>query len=207
MSSIQKSIGIHLSKVFKESRHWDKDACSHCQPGTERITSLHSPRCTNSPAAFPQARSEEMREQTRIAYCPRCPNTGRNPALLLQPVADLPPMLKRPGLRPGYFSRTVSIKQSGNHGLLGTAWWNPAARSPQRAYCHHFGGLSLKSTCFLHTAGVKMPARTPDTMPRKRCRSPPFRQHISWLTIFAWAPKTLLWLYVKQHTPHSNSII
>lgn len=174
---------------------------------TEWITSFHSPHCTNSPAAFPQARSEERREQTRTAYCPRCPNTGRNPALLLQPVADVPPTLTRAGLQPRYFSRTVSIKWSGNHGLLGTAWWNPAAHAPQQAHCHHFAGLGLKSTCCLRAAGVKMPARTADTAPRKHCRSSLFCQHISWLIIFVWAPKTHSWLYVKQHAPHSNSKI
>lgn len=206
MSSIQQSTGIHLSKVFKEPRHWDKDARSCRQPGTQSELL----RFTAHTALIRQLlllRQEVRRVQTRTAYCPRCPNTGRDPALLLQPVADVPPTLTRAGLQPQYFSRTVSIKWSGSHGLLGTAWWNPAAHAPQQAHCHHFAGHGLKSTCCLRAAGVKMPARRADTVPRKHCRSSFFCQHISWLIIFVWAPKTHSWLYVKQHTPQSNSKI
>lgn len=113
----------------------------------EWIISFHSPRYTNLPAAFPRGRCEEKANQNCLL--PMLPQSrkdpARSPAFLLQPVAHLPLPLPRPDLQSGYYSRTVSkVKQ------LSWASWQcllkpcspgPAARA-----------------CFLHAAGVGMPA-------------------------------------------------
>lgn len=95
--------------------------------------------------------------------CLHCPSTGRNPALPLQPVADCPPMLTRPGFQPGYFSRTVSIKWSGNHGLIGTAWWNPAAVPHSKLTVTILESSVLKASafCMLQVWGCQHTHPTP----------------------------------------------
>lgn len=139
---------------------------------------------------FPQERKEERANQNSLL--PRLPKPGRSPALQLQPVADLTPSLTWPG----YFSRTVSIKQSGNHALLGTSRWNPVA-CPHIKLSHHFGGLLLKSTHYLCAAGASTPAHRTCIAPRKRCGSTLFysASHLCPST------KTHSRLHVKQHTP------
>lgn len=184
----------HLSKVFKESRHWDKDAHSHQQTWTQS----ELPNFRGHTAQICQLffSSGKEREQTRTVYCPGCPKTATSPALQQHPVADLSPTLTRPG----YFSRTVSIKQSGNHGLLGTAWGNPVA-CPHIELRHHFGGLLLKTTRFLCAAGASTPAHTTRTAPRKRCRSAALLPAHLTARRLCLSTETHSWLYVKQHTP------
>lgn len=98
----------------------------------EWITSFHWPHCTNSPAAFPQTSSDE-KVQTRNHYCPHCPNTGRNPVLLLWPLAELPPTLTTARLVALLYSqKLVSVKQRRNNWFLGTVCCNFASCATQQ---------------------------------------------------------------------------
>lgn len=184
-----------LSKVFKESRHWDKDAHSHQQTWTQsELPNFRAHAAQICQLFFPQERKEERANQNCLL--PRLPKTGRSPALQLQTVADLTPALTRPG----YFSRTVSIKQSGNHVLLGTSRWNPVA-CPHIKLSHHFGGLLLKKVPTICVLQVQVHQHTEPAL-RQGSAVDPCSSTVH-LTAHRLCPstKTHSWLHVKQHTP------
>lgn len=93
------------------------------------LATLH--KFTSCFSSDKQWRDEKV--QTRNYYCPHCPNTGRNPVLLLWPLAELPPTLTTARLVALLYSqKLVSVKQRRNNWFLGTVCCNFASCATQQ---------------------------------------------------------------------------
>lgn len=197
MPSIQESVAIHLSKVLKEWHCWDKNACSCSNPG--KLSGLsHFTAHVTQICQLLFLMEDVKRKQTRTAYCPCYPRAEKTQEEVLPSCCSLWHISLY--LYQGWIcSQDITLEQftkwSSNHGLLGTACWNPAAQALQQEPVF----------CMLQVWGCQH-APSPRDHVKKQCRSLPFSQQTSLLTIFTWAPKHIC-DYAKQHTSPSDSMI
>lgn len=169
-----------------------RQECLSPQPASniEGITSFRWPHCTNPPAAFPQASSEERRKcklEMLIAHTaptvaeimPSCCSHWQSSRQHLYSPVGGHIILPKP----------VSVKQRRNHWFLGSVCCKPPSCATQQ----------MVQVWGWH-------AHTPETRKMEFCRSSLYHQHISSSSSLL-CTQTHLWLYVKHHSPHSNSVI
>lgn len=204
MSSIQESIAIRLLKVFKESWHWDKDARSTASREHRVNYLISQPTLYKFTSCFSSGKKWREKRENQNCLLPILPQHRQKSHPPAAAGGRSPSNINKARFAARYFSRIVSIKQKWKSWASWHSLMKPCSSAPQQAYCHHFGVLSLKSTrfCMLQVWGCQHAHPTPWEVLQIFTLPPAYLMAHLCLSI-----QTHSWLYVKQHTLHSNRII